>query len=181
MKITKCYLEKQRFMTKSNLLGNLISQNQRFSAEFSSPNVPGVAGKELLILTCMDSRIVPHQIFGLNVGDVKVVRNAGGQLNPEVEKDIILATHLLNCRTIIIMPHTKCAMASMPLSIVQQKLTQLSNKDFSNFKPRMIDNAEEKLRADVKSLQSNELIDDEVEILGAIYDVDTGVVNWLNQ
>lgn len=168
-------------MTKSNLLGNLISQNQRFSAELSSPNVPGVAGKELLILTCMDSRIVPHQIFGLNVGDVKVVRNAGGQLNPEVEKDIILATHLLNCRTIIIMPHTKCAMASMPLSIVQQKLTQLSNKDFSNFKPRMIDNAEEKLRADVKSLQSNELIDDEVEILGAIYDVDTGVVNWLNQ
>ncbi|MDC0557210.1 carbonic anhydrase [Candidatus Poseidoniaceae archaeon] len=168
-------------MTKSNLLGNLISQNQRFSAELSSPNVPGVAGKELLILTCMDSRIVPHQIFGLNVGDVKVVRNAGGQLNPEVEKDIILATHLLNCRTIIIMPHTKCAMTSMPLSIVQQKLTQLSNKDFSNFKPRMIDNAEEKLKADVKSLQSNELIDDEVEILGAIYDVDTGVVNWLNQ
>ena len=181
MKITKCYLESQRFMSKSNLLGHLISQNQRYCAEFSSENVPGIAGKELLILTCMDSRIVPHQIFGLNVGDVKVVRNAGGQLNPEVEKDIILATHLLNCRTIIIMPHTKCAMTSMPLSIVQQKLTQLSNKDFSNFKPRMIDNAEDKLRADVKSLQNNELIDDEIEILGAIYDVDTGVVNWLNQ
>ena len=180
MKITKCYLESQRFMSKSNLLDNLISQNQRFSSEFSSKNVLGIAGKGLLILTCMDSRIVPHQIFDLNAGDVKVVRNAGGQLNPEVEKDIILATHLLNCRTIIIMPHTKCAMASMPLGVVQQKLTQLSNKDFSNFKPRMIDNAEDKLRADVKSLQNNQLINDEIEILGAIYDVDTGLVNWLN-
>ena len=166
-------------MSKSNLLGHLISQNQRYCSEFSSENVPGIAGKELLILTCMDSRIVPHQIFGLNVGDVKVVRNAGGQLNPEVEKDIILATHLLNCHTIIVMPHTKCAMTSMPLSIVQQKLTQLSNKDFSNFKPRMIDNAEDKLRADVKSLRNNELIADDIGILGAIYDVDTGVVDWL--
>ena len=168
-------------MSKSNLLSHLISQNQRYCAEFSSKDVPGIARKELLILTCMDSRIVPHQIFGLNVGDVKVVRNAGGQLNPEVEKDIILATHLLNCHTIIVMPHTKCAMASMPQGVVQHKLTQLSNKDFSNFKPRMIDNAEDRLREDVKSLQNNELIDDEIEILGAIYDVNTGVVDWLNQ
>ena len=36
----------------------------------------------------MDSRIVPHEIFGLEIGDMKVIRNAGGQLNPEVEKDI---------------------------------------------------------------------------------------------
>ena len=167
-------------MSKSNLLGNLISGNEIFSAGFSSKDVAGIAGKELLILTCMDSRVVPHQIFGLNIGDVKVVRNAGGQLNPEVEKDIIIATHLLNCHTIIVMPHTKCAMASMPLSVVQDRLTQLSNKDFSNFKPRMIDNAEDRLREDVKSLQNNELIDDAIEILGAIYDVDTGVVDWLN-
>ena len=180
MKITKCYLGSQRCMSKSNLLGNLISENEKFSAEFSSKDVPGIAAKELLILTCMDSRIVPHQIFGLNVGDVKVVRNAGGQLNPEVEKDIIIATHLLNCHTIIVMPHTKCAMASMPLRVVQHKLTQISNKDFSNFKPRMIDNAEDRLREDVKSLQNNELIDDEIEVIGAIYDVDTGVVNWLD-
>jgi carbonic anhydrase len=180
MKITKCYLESQRYMSKSNLLGNLISENEKFSTEFSSKDVPGIAAKKLLILTCMDSRIVPHQIFGLNVGDVKVVRNAGGQLNPEVEKDIILATHLLNCHTIIVMPHTKCAMASMPLGVVQHKLTQISNKDFSNFKPRMIDNAEDRLREDVKSLQNNELIDDEIEVIGAIYDVDTGVVNWLD-
>ena len=44
----------------------------------------------------------------------------------------------------------------------------------------MIDNAEDRLREDVKSLQNNELIDDAIEILGAIYDVDTGVVDWLN-
>ena len=167
-------------MSKSDLIEHLISKNQEFSSELSGNGIAGVAGKELLILTCMDSRIIPHKIFGLDIGDVKVIRNAGGQLNPEVENDIILASHLLNCHTIVIMPHTKCAMASMPLANVQQKLAELTSKDFSNFKPRMIDDPNSKLRADVQSLQNNQLIKDGVEIVGAIYDVETGLVNWFS-
>ena len=180
MATTKCYHESQRFMSKSDLIEHLISKNQEFSSGLSSEGVAGVAGKELLILTCMDSRIIPHKIFGLDIGDVKVIRNAGGQLNPEVENDIVLASHLLNCHTIVIMPHTKCAMASMPLADVQHKLAKLTTKDFSNFKPRMIDDAHSKLRTDVESLQNNELIKDGVEVVGAIYDVDTGLVNWFS-
>jgi len=179
IKTTKCYLESQPIMSNSGLQDILSSQNREFASEFSSEDIAGVAAKGLLILTCMDSRIIPHQIFNLEMGDVKVIRNAGGQLNPEVENDIILASHLLNCRTIIIMPHTKCAMASMPLADVQNRLTELANKDFSNFKPRMIDDADAKLRADVESLQNNPLIHDGVQILGAVYDVETGLVNWL--
>ena len=100
--------------------------------------------------------------------------------NPEVENDIILASHLLNCHTIIIMPHTKCAMASLPLADIQQKLSKLTSKDFSNFKPRMIDDANAKLRADVELLQNHPMIKDGVKVLGAIYDVDTGLVNWFS-
>ena len=36
------------------------------------------------------------------------------------------------------------------------------------------------LRADVESLQNNTLIRDGVNVLGAIYDVDTGLVNWIS-
>lgn len=167
-------------MSKSELIEHLISNNHDFSSEFSGQGVAGVAAKKLLILTCMDSRVIPHEIFGLELGDVKVVRNAGGQLNPEVENDIVLASHLLNCHTIIIMPHTKCAMASMPLADVQKNLANLTSKDFSNFTPRMIEDADSKLRADVESLQNNTLIRDGVNVLGAIYDVDTGLVNWIS-
>tara|TARA_B100000902_G_C27110943_1_gene813540 strand:+ start:372 stop:914 length:543 start_codon:yes stop_codon:yes gene_type:complete len=179
MKTTKCYLESQPTMSNSDLQGFLSSQNSKFASDFSSGNIAGVAAKELLILTCMDSRIIPHQIFGLDIGDIKVIRNAGGQLNSEVEKDIILASHLLNCRTIVIMPHTNCAMASMPLADVQHRLKELANKDFSNFKPRMIDDTDSKLRADVEALQNSPLINDGIQVLGAFYDDETGLVNWL--
>lgn len=167
-------------MSNSELVNSLGLQNQSYASSFDGQGVIGQAGKGLFILTCMDSRIIPHQIFNLDIGDVKVVRNAGGQLNPEVEKDIVLASHILNCHTILIMPHTKCAMASMPLADVRTRLEDLSGKDFSQFNPRMIDDRESKLRADVKSLQENELIKDDVSIIGAVFDVDTGLVNWLD-
>ena len=79
-------------MSSNDLIDELKSNNSNYSSAFSGEGVPGKAGKKLLILTCMDSRIKPHEIFGLDLGDVKVVRNAGGQLNPEVEKDIVLAS-----------------------------------------------------------------------------------------
>ena len=167
-------------MSNSDLIGSLKSNNSQYSSNFSGKDIPGKAGKKLLILTCMDSRIIPHEVFGLDLGDVKVVRNAGGQLNPEVEKDIVLASHLLDCHTIVIMPHTRCAMASLPLADVRQKLTDMSGKDFSEFNPRMIEDAHSKLRNDVESLRTNQLLKDGVEVFGAIYDVDTGQVNWLN-
>ena len=167
-------------MSRNALIGSLKSNNSQYSSNFSGKDIPGKAGKKLLILTCMDSRIIPHEVFGLDLGDVKVVRNAGGQLNPEVEKDIVLASHLLECHTIVIMAHTRCAMASLPLADVRQKLTDMSGKDFSEFNPRMIEDAHSKLRNDVENLRTNQLLKDGVEVFGSIYDVDTGQVNWLN-
>jgi len=166
-------------MADSDLIARLKSKNESYASSFEGEGVPGKAGQALLILTCMDSRVIPHEIFGLDIGDVKVIRNAGGQLNPEVENDIVLASHLLNCHTILVMPHTKCAMASMPLSAVQQHLSDLAGIDFSNFKPRMIDDAETKLQTDVYNLQNHPLIKEGIEVYGAVYDVDTGLVNWL--
>ena len=70
-------------------------------------------------------------------------------------------------------------MASMALEDVRRKLTDLSNLDFSNFNPRMIHDAETKLESDVLSLQNNPMLKEGVQVFGAVYDVDTGEVNWI--
>ena len=161
------------------LIEALQAANTRYAASFDAEGVPGKAGQRLLLLTCMDSRIVPHAVFGLNEGDMKVVRNAGGQLNPEVTKDIILASYLLDCECIVIMPHTRCAMASLSVADVQATLGELSGKDFSGFEPRMIADADAKLRSAVAALQANAMLKDGVSVHGAVYDVDTGSVRWI--
>jgi len=156
----------------------LAGNNEAFAASFDSEGVPGQANTSLLLLTCMDSRIVPHEALGLSVGDVKVIRNAGGQVNPEVLNDIVLASHLLNCQNIVIMPHTRCAMASLSLVDVRAKLANLSGMDFAEFSPRMIEDAQAKLAADVATVKAHPLLKAGVSVRGAVYDVDTGRITW---
>ena len=163
----------------SSFTNRLSDSNDAYVKSFESQRVPGRAAIHLLLLTCMDSRIVPHAIFGLEIGDMKVIRNAGGQLNSEVERDIILGSYLLDCDNIVIMPHTRCAMASLSVPKIKHTLAELSGLDFSSFEPRMIEFPEEKLRRDVAALQANPLLKNDVEVRGAIYDVDTGKVNWI--
>ena len=52
-------------MKKSVTVSELSDLNETFVSTFSGKDIPGKAGKGLLILTCMDSRIIPHEIFGL--------------------------------------------------------------------------------------------------------------------
>jgi carbonic anhydrase len=164
--------------SQPSIIEQLQQANAAYTASFEAEGVPGRAGQQLLVLTCMDSRIVPHAIFGLKEGDMKVIRNAGGQVNPEVAKDIVLASYLLDCECIVIMPHTRCAMASLSVSEVQTTLAELSGLDFSNFEPRMIEDAAQKLNSDVAALQAHPLLKEGVQVFGAIYDVDTGKVDW---
>lgn len=161
------------------LIEQLKQANAAYTAQFDAGGVPGKAGQRLLLLTCMDSRIVPHAVFGLKEGDMKVIRNAGGQLNDATEHDIVLASHLLDCECIVIMPHTRCAMASHSGPSMQRLLTEQSGMDFSSFYPRVIDEPYAKVKADVASLQANPLLKPGVTVCGAMYDVDTGTVNWV--
>jgi len=165
--------------TEPALLEELRSANGAYAAQFEAEGVPGRAGQRLLLLTCMDSRIVPHAVFGLKEGDMKVIRNAGGQLNPEVINDVVLASHVLDCECIVIMPHTRCAMASQTLDGLRNVLESTSGLDFSAFQPRLIDDPMRKLATDVAALQAHPLLKAGATVHGAMYDVDTGVVAWL--
>ena len=155
---------------------DIMAANADYAQGFAHAGVRGVAGKTICVLTCMDSRIIPHQVLGLDIGDVKVIRNAGGQLNPEVEKDLVLASHLLEVDRILIMPHTRCAMASAGIDDVRAVVAEQSGADAGAFSPRLIGDAESKLAADVAALASNPLLRPGTVVQGAFYDVDTGAV-----
>ena len=46
------------------LIEELRAANADYVASFDANGVPGKAGQRLLLLTCMDSRIVPHAVLG---------------------------------------------------------------------------------------------------------------------
>ena len=46
--------------------------------------MPPTPNKKLAILTCMDARVDPLPLLGLEVGDAHVIRNAGGVVTDDV-------------------------------------------------------------------------------------------------
>jgi carbonic anhydrase len=59
---------------------DLMDANREFAGNFELGGFDGVAHAGVAIVTCMDSRIDPLHMVGLNAGDAKIFRNPGGRV-----------------------------------------------------------------------------------------------------
>jgi carbonic anhydrase len=160
---------------------DIADSNAEFVSAFTGQNVPGLPAKKMLLLTCMDCRIIPHQVLGMSIGDMKVIRNGGGQLNSAVESDIVVANNVLDCDRILIMQHTQCGMASATLESVRDTVQANTGVDASEFTPSVIENQMEKLTLDVETLRNNPMLKSNAVVQGAMYHVETGKVDFIGE
>lgn len=58
-----------------------------------------------MIVSCADPRVVPESIFGLNVGEAIVIRNAGGNLQQALPELLAIDT-VLKLTDVVIIRHT---------------------------------------------------------------------------
>ena len=58
---------------------DLLTANQEYARTFDRGGLPMPPARHLAIVTCMDARILPSRVFGLQEGDAHVIRNAGGR------------------------------------------------------------------------------------------------------
>ena len=91
---------------------DLLTANATYAETTDVSGFDGVARAGVAIVTCMDSRIQPLEMVGLGLGDAKIVRNPGGRVTAMALEALVLGVHLLNVERILIVPHTRCAVAS---------------------------------------------------------------------
>src|SRR5690348_1655230 len=59
---------------------DLLASNREFARHFDQHGFDGVAHAGVLMVTCMDSRILPLEMIGLSFGDAKILRTPGGRI-----------------------------------------------------------------------------------------------------
>ena len=91
---------------------DLLAANAAYAEQFEERGFDGTAHAGVAIVTCMDSRIVPLALLGLRHGDAKIFRNPGGRVTPQALEALVIGVHLLGVDRILVVPHTRCAMAS---------------------------------------------------------------------
>src|SRR3954453_20452952 len=92
---------------------DLLAANAEYAADFHYGGFDGIAHAGIGVVTCMDSRIPPLELLGLKPGDAKVLRAAGGAVTEVTMTGQGLGVQLLGVKRIMIIPHTRCAMAAM--------------------------------------------------------------------
>jgi len=158
---------------------DLFEANKKFIKEFKSQDLTGQAKKGLAIVTCMDSRIDPLRIVGMKAGDAKILRNAGARVTEDVLRTLILATNLLNVSRVLVMPHTDCKMASGSEEQIHAAIFEKSGIDTRSIEIRTVVDQIAALKSDLVRIEQFPLLPKGISIIGAIYNVSTGVLKQI--
>src|SRR5215471_13930218 len=185
------------------VLAALKAGNARHVAKkYERPNQTAARQRELAggqhphcaILTCADSRVPPEIVFDQGLGDMFDVRVAGNIAGNDEFASLEYAAEHVHVPLIVVMGHQKCgaieaavnggeAPGHLPVLIaairpaVERTKTQSGDK-FDNATRANVENVVEQLRDD-KPVLSELVAHGKLKIVGAIYSVDSGKVEWL--
>ena len=153
-----------------------LAANGEYIKTFKYSGLTGVAQKGLAIVTCMDSRINPLSVMGMNSGDAKILRNAGARVTEDVLRTLVLATYLLGVKKILVMPHTNCRMASAEEAEIHEHIEKEFGVDTRSLEFRTVSDQTAALIVDVNRIRAFPFLNKGVVVGGAIYDVTTGKI-----
>jgi carbonic anhydrase len=150
----------------------LVSNNSSYAAGFTKGNLPMPPAKKVAVLACMDARLDPAKVLGLQEGDAHVIRNAGGVASEDAVRSLVISQRLLGTEEIILVHHTDCGMETFSDDAVKEQIradTGLRPSFALEAFPKVDDDVKQtaaRIRANPFVLKKN--------IRGFVYEVETG-------
>ena len=155
---------------------DLMAANRAFADDFALGGFDGVAHAGVAIVTCMDSRIDPLRMLGLEHGDAKIFRNPGGRVTSAALEALVLGVHLLGVERVLVVP-------AHPVRDGRQHRGRAAGQGRRVRRRRRLVAAVPRhpdqvaaLEEDVRKVRSHPLIPDTVKVGGFLYYVDTGLL-----
>ncbi|MBW0133533.1 beta-class carbonic anhydrase [Pseudonocardia abyssalis] len=93
----------------------LLARYQAGGGRLAASNAEGLPVPPALhtaLLTCMDSRIDVFALFGMELGEVHVLRNAGGVVTDDVIRSLTISQRKLHTREILLVQHAGCGLTT---------------------------------------------------------------------
>jgi len=151
----------------------LLQNAERYAADFDRGDLPLPPAKGVVVLACMDARLNPYGILGLQEGDAHVIRNAGGVVTDDEIRSLAISQRLLGTKEIILIHHTDCGMLTFTDDGFRRQI-----QDETGIKPEWAAEAFDDLETDVRQsiarIKSSPFIPNKDNVRGFVYDVATG-------
>lgn len=140
-----------------------------------------------VVVTCSDARVPPEHIFSAGIGDIFVIRNAGNLIGDFDLGSVEYAVEHLGAQLVVIMGHTHCGAVAAAMEgdsegfihkIIHEVKEAIGDAkdprdaEIRNVKHSLAKLHESKLLAELHA-------EGKVEFAGAIYDIESGKVEFL--
>ena len=156
-----------------SVVDEVTAANEQYASGFGGGSLRMPPGRKFAVVTCMDARLDPARFLGLEIGDAHVIRNAGGLVNDETIRSLVISHHLLGTEEAVVVGHTDCGMLTFTNSDLQQKLGPAAEGiDFQPFP-----DVAERVRQSVETIRTHSLLPDSFGATGFVYDVRSGRID----
>lgn len=156
-------------------IDELVHANARYGERFDKGSLPIPPGRHVAVVTCMDARLVPSRMLGLEEGDAHVIRNAGGRAQDAL-RSLVISQRLLGTNEVMVIHHADCGMLTFTNDELRAKVRDDLGADDAGIDYLPFSDVEQSVRDDLDYLRKSSLIADDSLIRGFVYDEKTGRV-----
>ena len=151
----------------------LLKNAEAYAESFEKGHLPLPPARKVAIVACMDARLIPTRVLGLEEGDAHVIRNAGGVVTADEIRSLAISQRLLGTEEIILIHHTDCGMLTFTDDEFRRQV-----QEETGIKPEWATEAFSDLDEDVRQsaarIKASPFIPKKDSVRGFVYEVETG-------
>jgi carbonic anhydrase len=159
---------------EGTVTGRIVAANRRYAADFTDPGLSARPAGKVTVVTCMDTRIDPLQVLGLEVGECHTLRNAGGVVTDDTIRSVTISQRALGTRSVVLIQHTGCGLLSLTEDFRDELAEEVGQRPawaVEGFK-----DLDQNLRQSIERVRTSPFLLHTDDVRGFVLDLTTGLL-----
>jgi carbonic anhydrase len=135
--------------------------------------MPPSPRRKLAVVACMDARLDPARLLGLEEGDAHVIRNAGGVVTDDVLRSLAISQNLLGTEEVVLIMHTDCGMLTLSDEEFAERLERETGSR-PEWRAHAFSDLEQAVRDGIERIRTSPFVPRADGVRGFVYEVETG-------
>jgi carbonic anhydrase len=160
-----------------SIIDRALEANRKYAKGYD-PTLQKRPAPKLAVVTCMDPRLSDlPAILGLPHADLDVIRTGGPAVTEDVLSELVVSTHVLGSKEILLLNHTGCGFTTFTDAELNAKLSASTGDAspapmcFFSYK-----DPEENAREQIGKVRAHPWIAKDVPVRGFVFDMATGML-----
>jgi carbonic anhydrase len=163
----------------------LTQRNADFAAHRFATGLRLMPRLKTIIIACVDPRVEPSDVLGVELGEAAVIRNVGGRVTPALLRELVMLRTVTQVAggelgpgwELIVLHHTDCGITRLEHS--PELLATFFDTDEEQVAAKAITDPRASVAIDVAALKAEPSLPGEIVVTGLVYDVATGHIETI--